>query len=117
MYPDSVNLVNPPNTTMPKTPAALPSSQYATFLSLVLGQLEDLPVLFEAASAIADASRWAVPVVALLFSGRVDFHRTDCKTEGRDAGVRAEKEGRSGGLAHGRLTNSRRVSRGAAVLN
>lgn len=34
-YPDSVNLVNPPNTTIPNTNPALPSSQYPTTLSLV----------------------------------------------------------------------------------
>lgn len=37
-YPDSVNLVNPPNTTIPNTLAALPSNQYATDLELVLGK-------------------------------------------------------------------------------
>ena len=38
MYPDSVNLVKPPKTTRPKTPAALPSSQYATIFSLISGK-------------------------------------------------------------------------------
>jgi hypothetical protein len=38
VYPDSVNLVRPPNTTMPNTLAALPSSQYATDLELVSGK-------------------------------------------------------------------------------
>lgn len=37
-YPDSVSLVRPPNTTMPKTLAALPRSQYATDLSLTSGK-------------------------------------------------------------------------------
>ena len=37
-YPDSVNRVKPPKTTIPKTLAALPSSQYATILSLDLGK-------------------------------------------------------------------------------
>lgn len=46
-YPDSVNRVNPPNTTIPKTLAALPSSQYATILELVSGK----PFLLEAFSA------------------------------------------------------------------
>ena len=41
-YPDSVSLVRPPNTTMPKTLAALPRSQYATTLSLVSGKNDDL---------------------------------------------------------------------------
>jgi hypothetical protein len=38
-HPDSVKRVRPPKTTMPKTLAALPSSQYATPLELVLGKL------------------------------------------------------------------------------
>lgn len=37
-YPDSVNLVRPPNTTIPKTLAALPKSQYATDFELVSGK-------------------------------------------------------------------------------
>ena len=37
-YPDSVNLVNPPNTTIPNTLAALPNNQYATPLLLVFGK-------------------------------------------------------------------------------
>jgi hypothetical protein len=37
-YPDSVNLVRPPNTTIPKTDAALPNSQYATDFELVSGK-------------------------------------------------------------------------------
>lgn len=36
-YPDSVSRVRPPKTTIPKTLAALPSSQYATALELVSG--------------------------------------------------------------------------------
>ena len=38
MYPDSVNRVRPPNTTIPNTLAALPRSQYATGFSLLLGK-------------------------------------------------------------------------------
>jgi len=41
-YPDSVSLVNPPNTTIPKTLAALPKSQYAAALSLISGKEFDL---------------------------------------------------------------------------
>lgn len=37
-YPDSVRRVKPPNTTIPKTLAALPNSQYATTFWLVLGK-------------------------------------------------------------------------------
>lgn len=37
-YPDSVSRVSPPNTTSPKTLAALPSSQYATPLLEVWGK-------------------------------------------------------------------------------
>lgn len=38
LYPDSVRRVRPPNTTIPKTLAALPNSQYATTFWLVLGK-------------------------------------------------------------------------------
>jgi hypothetical protein len=38
-YPDSVSLVKPPKTTIPKTLAALPSNQYATDLELCSGKL------------------------------------------------------------------------------
>ncbi len=38
LYPDSVSLVRPPKTTMPKTLAALPRSQYATIFSLKSGK-------------------------------------------------------------------------------
>jgi hypothetical protein len=37
-YPDSVNRVRPPNTTIPNTLAALPRSQYATDFELVSGK-------------------------------------------------------------------------------
>ena len=37
-YPDSVSRVRPPKTTIPNTLAALPSSQYATDFSLLLGK-------------------------------------------------------------------------------
>jgi hypothetical protein len=53
-YPDSVSLVSPPNTTIPKTLAALPSSQYATDLSLTLGKLDFVLEAPSAASATAD---------------------------------------------------------------
>lgn len=39
-YPDSVSRVRPPNTTMPKTLAALARSQYATPLELMSGNLD-----------------------------------------------------------------------------
>lgn len=42
-YPDSVSLVRPPNTTIPKTDAALPKSQYATPFELVSGKNFLLP--------------------------------------------------------------------------
>jgi len=38
IYPDSVSLVRPPNTTIPKTDAALPNNQYATGLEVVFGK-------------------------------------------------------------------------------
>lgn len=37
-YPDSVNRVRPPNTTIPKTLAALPNNQYATPFEDVCGK-------------------------------------------------------------------------------
>ena len=48
-YPDSVRRVRPPNTTMPKTLAALPSSQYATTLEFVCGHLDDFVLLIPCA--------------------------------------------------------------------
>jgi len=38
IYPDSVNLVSPPNTTIPKTLPADASSQYATAFDEVSGK-------------------------------------------------------------------------------
>jgi hypothetical protein len=69
-YPDSVNLVRPPNTTMPKTLAALASSQYATLLSLVSGKLEAFSLTLEASDA--RTSTLDVNVSA----GTVDCHLT-----------------------------------------
>ena len=46
-YPDSVSLVRPPKTTIPKTLAALPSSQYPTAFELVSGKNFLLTVLHE----------------------------------------------------------------------
>lgn len=43
--PDSVRRVNPPNTTIPKTLAALPRSQYATVFELREGNLGFGPAL------------------------------------------------------------------------
>ena len=51
--PDSVSLVNPPKTMMPKTLAALPSNQYAIIFSLVLGK-RDLAASFS--GLLADAN-------------------------------------------------------------
>ena len=100
---------------MPKTLAALPSSQYATLLDDILGKLLDRRAPFAASARIAPSIR-GVPMVALLRSGWVDFHLTDCEMDGlggehRDA-VMAE---RMGALRHGLHTNSRLESRGAAV--
>lgn len=117
-YPDSVSRVNPPNTTMPKTLAALPRSQYATVLDVVLGKLLDLLSLAAAASAtmVRGASDW--PKVALFRRGCVDFHLTECAMEDRGVEHReAERAGEIGKLRHGRYTNSRLESRGAAVRN
>ena len=52
LRPDSVRRVNPPKTTIPKTLAAEPSSQYATDLELVSGHDEALCVFPEGMSAL-----------------------------------------------------------------
>ena len=52
-YPDSVSRVNPPNTTIPKTLAALPSSQYATVFELVSGKREGFCTALCASAAAA----------------------------------------------------------------
>lgn len=53
---------------------------------------------------------------ALLCSGWVDFHLTDCRAEGRDADDRdAAMAERTGALRHGLHTKSRLERRGAAV--
>ena len=53
-YPDSVSLVNPPKTTIPKTLAALPRSQYATTFDDVSGKydflLRDFSLVFPSSS-------------------------------------------------------------------
>lgn len=67
---------------MPKTLAALPSNQYATLLSLVLGKLLVRPLLFAATSP------FVAPVTALLRRGRVDLHRTACRADGRHCDMR-----------------------------
>jgi hypothetical protein len=100
---------------MPKTLAALPSSQYATLFEDVLGKLLDLAA-FSAAPASAAPSACEAVIVALFRSGCVDVHRTDCKTDGRGPEDReAERVERIGALRQGLLTNSRRERRGAAV--
>jgi hypothetical protein len=117
-YPDSVRRVRPPKTTMPKTLAALPSSQYATLFDDTLGELCARVRSPLTASASIAASELDVPMAALLRSGWVDFHRTDCVGEGRGAHDReAAKSDRTGGwaLRHGLHTNRRRERRGAAV--
>ena len=93
---------------MPKTLAALPSSQYATLLEVVLGKLLDwLSVLVAASSSIA-LPAFDPSMVAVLRRGWVDFHLTDCRVEDLD-------EDRIGELRHGVDTKSRRERRGAAV--
>lgn len=104
--------------TMPKTLAALPSSQYATLLDEVFGKLFDL--LWPYAPAAASSRTMPVEcdalIVALLRRGCVDFHLTDCKTDGRDVKDRGAMAGkRLEALRHGLQTKSRLESRGAAV--
>jgi hypothetical protein len=102
---------------MPKTLAALPSSQYATLLDDVSGQLLVLPRAPWAAAASVVPSTLDAPIAALLRSGWVDFHRTDCVREGWGAEDREVKIDRASGLElrHGLHTNRRRERRGAAV--
>jgi len=105
---------------MPKTLAALPSSQYATLLELVLGKALGLPSVVAAAAAASAFANIALPaldasMVALFRSGCVDFNLTDCKTEGRDQDGGAEAADRIGELRHGRHAKRRRESRGAAL--
>ena len=65
--------------TMPKTLAALPSSQYATLLELVSGQLLLLLLLVLSAVPFAAASAIEASAAAMLLrSGWVDFHRACC---------------------------------------
>jgi hypothetical protein len=104
--------------TMPKTLAALPSSQYATLFDVVLGKLRDWVPLLDSVLAAAStmAARPAASMVALLRNGWVDFQRTACRTDGRGAAQREmETAGRTGELMHGLATNSRFERRGAAV--
>ena len=117
-YPDSVSRVKPPKMTMPKTLTALPNSQYATPLSLVLGQLLEFAPLAPAVLSTTAAFTLAGETVALFRNGCVDFHRTaDCRTEGWRVETRTGRawRARSGELTQGRLTNSLRERRGAAV--
>jgi hypothetical protein len=100
---------------MPNTLAALPSSQYATLFDVVLGKELDLPSVFVAASASTAPPAFGASMVALLRRGWVDFHLTDCRTDGRDEHREAETTDRIGVLRHGLHTNKRRESRGAAV--
>jgi hypothetical protein len=115
-YPDSVSLVRPPNITMPKTLAALASSQYATLLSLVSGKELGRALLFalSAAAAAATASD------ALFSTGSVLCHRTVWAMDGLPHGAargKAENAGRAGAFGHGLLAKKRRARRGAAVLS
>lgn len=69
-YPDSVNLVKPPQTTMPNTLTALPISQYPTALPSVSGKEEDFDeplvsvsgLVFGAAAAVVAIVRFGVVI-------------------------------------------------------
>lgn len=74
---------------MPKTLAALPSSQYATALELVLGKLLEAALLFAEALDKMDASE---PSVALLRRAWVVFHLVAFRTEGEGRGVAGRRE-------------------------
>lgn len=103
--------------TIPKTLAALPSSQYATLLDDVLGKLLDLALAWAVASAKAALSALeASMIVVALRSGCVDFHLTDCRTVERGIAHReAAPAGRSEELRQGAMTKSLLDRRGAAV--
>lgn len=62
-YPDSVKRVRPPNTTIPKTLAALPSSQYATDFELVSGK--ELLFAFASETCSTDGGFRVVPIVVV----------------------------------------------------
>jgi hypothetical protein len=114
-YPDSVRRVSPPKTTMPNTLAALPSNQYATLLDVVLGKLLDFPSAAAVASASDTLPALACSIAALVRRGCVDFHRTECRTDGRDERVDAGMADRIGELRHWLHEKRRRERRGAAV--
>ena len=101
--------------TMPKTLAALPSSQYATLLDVVLGKLLDLPSAAASTSASVTLPALVASTVTLWRSVCVDFHLTDCRTDGRDARAEAGTAVRMGELRHCLQEKSRRERRGAAV--
>jgi hypothetical protein len=65
-YPDSVKRVQPPNTTIPKTLAALPRSQYATALELVSGKLEVL--------CVCDWNGWTISDETQVDADLVELH-------------------------------------------
>jgi hypothetical protein len=100
---------------MPNTLAALPSSQYATVFDVVLGKVLDFPSVLGAASASIAPPAFGPSMIALLRSGWVDFHLTDCRTDGRGDAREAEMAARIGELTHAVHTKNRRERRGATV--
>lgn len=65
-YPDSVNRVNPPNTTIPNTLAALPSNQYPTTLLVVSGKNAALAfVLAPFKAALPDTDPASIARIAI----------------------------------------------------
>jgi hypothetical protein len=79
-----------------------------------LGKLLDRASPFVVSASIAP-SACGVPKVALLRSGWVDFHLTECAMDGRGGHREAAMAERTGALTHGLHTMSRLESRGAAV--
>lgn len=109
-YPDSVSRVRPPNTTMPKTLAALPNNQYATDFDVVFGKLLDRGAL---SAVVPIVAFW---IVAVFRRGWVDFHRIDRTIDDWGLGIGdAETAARIGELRQGPYTKRRRERRGAAV--
>lgn len=103
--------------TIPKTLAALPSSQYATLLDDVLGKLLDLPSPLAVSSAALALGGFDCARVGRRGSGCVDLHLTQCETAGRGAerGGAETTADRMGELRQGLQTKNRVERRGAAV--
>lgn len=121
-YPDSVSLVNPPNTTIPNTLTALPKSQYATLFELTSGKLDVAleEVLCSTVAATVDSRLGLSDDAKILafFTGRIELTLLLLES-GRDVKKRARK----GFVAlrwfckHCRQVKKSFATRGARLLN